>query len=70
MPYVNIQVTKEGVTKEQKQQLIQGVTQLLWDVLKKDPKVTHIVIDEIDTDNWGVGGEQTTEIRKRQSVKN
>ena len=65
MPYVKIQVTREGVTKEQKQALIKGVTQLLQDVLQKDPQRTVVVIEEIDTDNWGSGGEQITEIRKR-----
>jgi len=65
MPYVKIQVTREGVTKEQKQKLIKGVTQLLVDVLSKNPQTTHVVIDEVDTDNWGIGGEQVTEIRSR-----
>lgn len=65
MPYVKIEVTRDGVTKEQKQALIHGVTQLLHEVLNKDPQLTHITIDEIDTDNWGVGGEQVTEIRKK-----
>jgi 4-oxalocrotonate tautomerase len=65
MPYVKIQVTREGVTKEQKQKLIKGVTQLLVEVLNKNPQTTHVVIDEVDTDNWGIGGEQVTEIRTR-----
>jgi len=67
MPYVNIEITREGVTKEEKQALIKGVTQLLEKVLKKDPKLTHVVINEVDTNNWGVGGEQVTEIRKRSN---
>jgi len=66
MPYVNIRVTREGVTPEQKARLIRGATDLLKEVLGKDPKTTFVVIDEVDTDNWGVGGEQVTEIRKRQ----
>jgi len=65
MPYVNIKVTNEGVTKEQKRQLIEGATQLLVDVLGKNPKTTVVVIDEVETDNWGVGGEQVTELRSR-----
>jgi 4-oxalocrotonate tautomerase len=65
MPYVNIRVTKEGVTAEQKAQLIKGVTQLLVDVLGKNPQTTSVVIDEVDTDNWGVGGESITARRKR-----
>lgn len=63
MPYVNIKITREGVTKQQKQALISGVTQLLVDVLGKNPATTSVVIDEVDTDNWGIGGEQVTERR-------
>lgn len=65
MPYVNIKVTDEGVTKEQKAALIAGVTKLLQDVLNKNPATTMVVIDEVNTDNWGVHGEQVTELRKR-----
>jgi 4-oxalocrotonate tautomerase len=65
MPYVNIRITRDGVTAEQKQALISGATQLLVDVLGKNPKTTVVVIDEVDTDNWGVGGESVTERRKR-----
>lgn len=56
MPYVHIQVTREGVTREQKAELIAGVTELLVRVLHKNPATTHVVIDEVDLDNWGVGG--------------
>ncbi|NER13057.1 2-hydroxymuconate tautomerase family protein [Leptobacterium flavescens] len=66
MPYIKIEVTREGVTREQKTALIKGATQLLTDVLNKDPKSTFVVIDEIDTDNWGVAGETVTDIRKRE----
>ena len=65
MPYVNIKITNENVTKEKKIKLIEGVTQLLADVLNKNPATTVIVIDEVNTDNWGIGGECVTEIRKR-----
>jgi 4-oxalocrotonate tautomerase len=65
MPYINIKVTREGVTKRQKQELIAGATQLLEDVLGKDPATTVVVIDEVDTDNWGVGGEPITERRRK-----
>ena len=64
MPYVNIKITDEGVSKEQKQQLIQGATQLLIDVLDKNPATTMVVIDEVNTDNWGIGFDQVTELRK------
>ena len=65
MPYVNIKITREGVTAEQKEQLITGTTQLLVDVLGKNPKTTVVVIDEIDTDNWGIAGESVTKRRQR-----
>ena len=65
MPYINIKITDENVTLEQKQHLIQGTTQLMVDVLNKDPALTHVVIDEVSTDNWGVSGETVTELRKR-----
>jgi 4-oxalocrotonate tautomerase len=65
MPYVNIKVTKEGVTAEQKVRLIKGVTDLLWDVLNKPPQTVFVVIDEVDTDNWGIAGEPVTAIRQR-----
>lgn len=65
MPYVNIKITNEGVTTEQKAALIQGATQLLVDVLGKNPKTTVVVIDEVEMDNWGVAGEQVTVRRKR-----
>jgi 4-oxalocrotonate tautomerase len=65
MPYVNIKITDEGVTKEQKQRLIRGATQLLVDVLGKNPATTVVVIDEVSTDNWGIGFDQVTELRKK-----
>ena len=64
MPYVNIKITREGVTSEQKARLIKGATQLLVDVLGKNPATTVVVIDEIDTDNWGIAGETVTVRRK------
>jgi 4-oxalocrotonate tautomerase len=64
MPYVNIRITREGATTEQKAALIKGATQLLVDVLGKNPATTVVVIDEVDTDNWGFGGESVTVRRK------
>lgn len=63
MPFVRIAVTREGVTAQQKRDLIEGATDLLRDVLDKDPETTHVVIEEIETDNWGVGGRTVTERR-------
>ena len=65
MPFVNIKITNEGVTAEKKSELIKGVTDLLQNVLGKNPKTTFVIIDEVDTDNWGIGGESVTVVRKR-----
>jgi len=60
MPYVNIKITREGATEEQKQQLIRETTEMLVRVLDKDPQTTFVIIDEIDTDNWGIAGQSVT----------
>ncbi len=64
MPYILIQVTREGVTAEQKARLIEGATDLVVDVLGKDPATTFVVIDEVDTDNWGVAGQSVSQRRR------
>ena len=70
MPYVNIKITKEGnVTREQKKALIEGVTKLIGDVLHKNTKSLVVTIDEVDTDNWGIGGVPVTEIRRAAKEK-
>ncbi|ATC25870.1 4-oxalocrotonate tautomerase family protein [Caulobacter vibrioides] len=66
MPYVNIQVTREGVTREQKAHLIDGVTTLLAEVLGKDPNTTFVVIEEVALENWGVGGLPVEAYRARK----
>jgi 4-oxalocrotonate tautomerase len=66
MPYVNIKITNEGATAEQKAQLIQCVTKMLQEVLGKNPQTTVVVIEEVPTDNWGIGGESITVRRKRE----
>ena len=63
MPYVNIKITREGATAEQKAALIKGATDLLVQVLNKNPATTVVVIDEVDTDNWGVAGQTITHRR-------
>ena len=65
MPYVNIKITKEGATAEQKAVLIREVTRLLAEVLGKNPQTTVVVIDEVATDNWGIAGESVTVLRQR-----
>ena len=64
MPYVNIKITREGATPAQKSELIKGVTDLLVRVLDKNPATTVVVIDEVNMENWGVGGLPVEEYRK------
>ena len=64
MPFVNIKITKDGVTAEQKAEVIKGVTDLLVKVLHKNPQTTMVLIEEVDTDNWGIGGETVTARRR------
>ncbi|QLY32576.1 tautomerase family protein [Nocardia huaxiensis] len=64
MPYVNIKVTDEDVTLDQKRQLIAGVTDLLQKILHKDPATTFVIIDEVALDDWGIGGLPVPEYRQ------
>lgn len=66
MPHVHIRITDEGVTTEQKAELVRRSTEMLVDVLGKDPATTFVTIDEVPTDNWGIGGELVT-VRRRQA---
>ncbi len=65
MPYIKIELTREGVTREQKQQLISGVTDVITNVLNKDPHLTHVVIQEVELDNWGYAGDQVSVLREK-----
>ncbi|MEM9388607.1 MAG: 4-oxalocrotonate tautomerase family protein [Pseudomonadota bacterium] len=67
MPYVNIKVTREGVSSAQKAALISGMTELLQAVLNKDPATTVVVIDEVEMENWGIAGLPVIEYRQRHS---
>ena len=69
MPFVNIQITREGATPEQKAELIAGVTELLQRVLNKNPATTFVIIDEVETDNWGIGGQTVTRLRRAAASK-
>ena len=64
MPFISVRITRDGVTREQKAQVIKEMTETMERVLHKDPKLTHIVIEEVDTDNWGYSGITTSEYRK------
>ncbi len=65
MPYVNIKVTREGVTASQKAELIGGVTDLLVRVLDKSPATTFVVIDEVALEDWGIGGVPVEQYRRK-----
>jgi 4-oxalocrotonate tautomerase len=67
MPYVNIKITREGATTEQKAQLIKSSTEMLRTILNKNPQTTIVVIEEVDTDNWGIAGDSVTVRRKRNA---
>ena len=65
MPYVNVRITDDNVTKQQKLDVIKGITQVLVDVLGKSPDSTFVVIDEVPVENWGFKGTSVEELRKR-----
>lgn len=67
MPYVNVKITREGATAEQKAQLMQGITSLLQEVLDKDPRTTFVVIDEVALEDWGIAGMPVDQYRRAQS---
>ena len=66
MPFVNVRVTRGGITAQQKAQIVAEITGTLKRVLGKEPEHTHIIIDEIDPENWGYAGVLTTAFRKRE----
>jgi len=66
MPLVNIKITKDGATPEQKAELIKESTDMLVRILNKNPATTVVIIEEVETDNWGIGGEAVTSIRKKK----
>lgn len=67
MPYIRIEITREGTTATQKAALIRGATALVVDVLGKDPAATFVVIDEVDPADWGVAGEPVAALRARRA---
>lgn len=67
MPYVNFKLTPEGLTEEKKKKLIASVTELLQVELGKNPETTIVIIEEVETDNWGIGGRSVTDRRKDTS---
>ena len=65
MPMVNVKITREGATAEQKSQVIAEMTEVLARVLGKNPQTTIVIIEEVETENWGIAGEPVSERRKR-----
>jgi 4-oxalocrotonate tautomerase len=69
MPYVHIRITREGATAAQKAELIRGATELLVRVLDKNPATTFVIVDEVDTDDWGIGGQTVTALRRPEPTR-
>lgn len=67
MPYINIKITREGATQAQKAELIAGVTDVMVRVLDKSPATTFVVIDEVEMEDWGIGGIPVDEFRARRA---
>ena len=67
MPHVHIRITQEGATSAQKAELIARATDMMVDVLGKNPQTTFVTIEEVPTDNWGIAGETVTSRRARGS---
>lgn len=68
MPYINVRLIEDNLSAEDKREVIAQITQVMVNVLGKDPESTHIVIDEIPLDNWGLGGQSVTVRRSSKEV--
>jgi 4-oxalocrotonate tautomerase len=68
MPYINVRLIEDNISAEDKREVISQITQVMVDVLGKDPESIHIVIDEIPLDNWGLGGQSVTVRRSSKEV--
>ena len=70
MPYVHVQITREGDTSaERKAEVIQGVTRVLEDALGKDPASTFVVVEEVELESWGIGGLPVEEYRRQRRAE-
>lgn len=70
MPYVHVQITREGDTSPaRKAEIIRGMTVVLQDVLGKDPDSTFVVIEEVEVESWGIGGVPVPEYRRRKAQR-
>lgn len=68
MPYVNVKITREGATATQKSALMKGITDLLVEVLDKNPATTFVVIDEVETADWGIAGMPVEDYRRSRKA--
>lgn len=66
MPMVNVKITREGATAEQKSQVMAEITEVLARVLGKNPETTIVIIEEVETENWGIAGQPVSERRKQE----
>ena len=64
MPYINVRIL-EGATTQQKADVIAGITDVMVKVLGKNPETTHVVIDDVPLENWGLKGKSVAELRKQ-----
>ena len=67
MPFVHVSITRDGASQAQKRQVVREITDTLERILGKQPDLTHIVIAEVETDDWGHGGELVTDRRRRDA---
>ena len=66
MPMVNVKITREGATAEQKSQVMAEMTEVMARVLGKNPETTIVIIEEVETENWGIAGQPVSERRKQE----
>ena len=62
MPYVRVEIARGIASVEQKRAVIRGMTEVLVKELGRNPEYIFVVIDEVDTDNWGRKGMSLTEL--------
>ena len=62
MPYVKVEIAKGIANADQKRAVIKGMTEVLVKELGRNPEYIFVVIDEVDTDNWGRKGMSLTDL--------
>jgi len=71
MPIINVQMTHEdgGATKAQKEELVKKLTDSFVEVFGRGEKTCVVTINEIDTDNYAIGGKTISNIRTESETK-